>query len=205
MREPDRGRSTATWPSGSAPRPASRATQKGDEVVTLNPDDTNGYEARFVLEAKTRKLTMRNTLKELDDAIDNRDALAAIAVFSDAGAGADLGAVPLRGQQGDRRARRRGTRRLRAAARATCGPAGSCAASCAARRRTSWTWTVSARSSTTLARAIDRCTQIRKYHTQARNGIDKAGAELDALVDEVRESLDAIGEELAAGDELDEE
>ena len=51
------------------------------------------------------------------------------------------------------------------------------------------------------ARAIDRCTTIRKYHTQARKGIEHAGLELDALVDEVRESLDAIGEELAPADD----
>ena len=75
-------RSTATSPSTSAPRPGVAGTQKGDEIVTLNPDDANGYEARFALEAKSRKLTMRNTLKELDDALENRDALAAIAVFT---------------------------------------------------------------------------------------------------------------------------
>jgi hypothetical protein len=50
-------------------------------------------------------------------------------------------------------------------------------------------------------RAVDRCTTIRKYHTQARKGIEHAGLELDAMVDEVRESLDAIGEELAPADE----
>ena len=57
-------------------------TQKGDEIVTLNPTTASGYEARFALEAKSRKLTMRNTLKELDDALENREALAAIAVFT---------------------------------------------------------------------------------------------------------------------------
>ena len=50
------------------------------------------------------------------------------------------------------------------------------------------------------SRAIERCSTIRKYHTQARKGIEHAGVELDALVDEVRESLDAIGEELAPPD-----
>jgi hypothetical protein len=50
------------------------------------------------------------------------------------------------------------------------------------------------------SRGIERCTTIRKYHTQARKGIDQAGAELDAMVDDVREALDAIAEELAAGD-----
>ncbi len=53
------------------------------------------------------------------------------------------------------------------------------------------------------SRAIERCTTIRKYHTQARKGIEHAGVELDALVEEVRESLDAIGEELAPADEDD--
>ncbi|MGZ6905910.1 MAG: hypothetical protein ACXVHZ_12710, partial [Acidimicrobiia bacterium] len=60
----------------------SAATQKGDEVVTLDGDDTYGFEGRFVLEAKARKLNMRKTCEELDAALENRDALAAIAVFS---------------------------------------------------------------------------------------------------------------------------
>jgi hypothetical protein len=51
------------------------------------------------------------------------------------------------------------------------------------------------------SRGIERCSTIRKYHTQARKGIDQAGAELDAMVDDVRESLDAIAEDLAAPDE----
>jgi hypothetical protein len=56
------------------------------------------------------------------------------------------------------------------------------------------------------SRGIDRCSTIRKYHTQARKGIDQAGAELDAMVDDVRESLDAIASEIAASDgEADEE
>ena len=46
----------------------------------------------------------------------------------------------------------------------------------------------------------ERCTTIRKYHTQARKGIEHAGVELDALVEEVRDSLDAICEELAPPD-----
>ena len=99
----------------------SAGTQKGDEVVTLDLDDTHGFEGRFVLEAKNRKLNMRKTHEELDDALENRDALAAIAVFTTPGAGAHLGAVPPEREQGDRGLRRRGLRRRRAAARVHVG------------------------------------------------------------------------------------
>jgi hypothetical protein len=47
-------------------------------------------------------------------------------------------------------------------------------------------------------RAVDRCTTIRKYHTQARKSIDHAGAEVESLAAEVRDSLDALAEEIAA-------
>ena len=113
------------------------------------------------------------------------------------GAGADVGAVPLRGQQGDRRARQGGRRRLRAAARVHVGPLGRAPRPVRARRPTSSTSRGSCNLIDDASRAIERCTTIRKYHTQARKGIEHAGVELDALVEEVRESLDAIGEELA--------
>jgi hypothetical protein len=174
-------------------------SQKGDEVVTLNPDDSNGYEARFALEAKSRKLSMRTTLKELDDALENRDALAAIAVFTTQEQAptsvpfhyaANKAIVVLDKEGGDDSALRLAYMWARwVVRRELCGTSGD---------------ELDLERVGVLiddaARAIDRCTQIRKYHTQARNGIDKAGAELDALADEVRGSLDAIAEELAAPD-----
>lgn len=54
----------------------------GDIVVTLNPDDCPSGRTAFVLEAKTRKLTLRKTLDELSVAMANREAEAGIAVFS---------------------------------------------------------------------------------------------------------------------------
>lgn len=54
----------------------------GDEVVALNLEDTRGASARYTLECKDRKLTLRKTLDELTEAMENRDALAGIAVFS---------------------------------------------------------------------------------------------------------------------------
>jgi hypothetical protein len=56
--------------------------RKGDFLVTLNPDDTAGQDVRYVLEAKNKQLNLRDTLRELDGAIANRDALAGIAVFA---------------------------------------------------------------------------------------------------------------------------
>ena len=53
----------------------------GDEVVTLNLADSYGVEARFVFEAKDRKLAMRKILAELDEAMANREAQFAIGVF----------------------------------------------------------------------------------------------------------------------------
>jgi len=57
----------------------------GDEVVTLNEEDTGGLEVAYVLEAKTGKLDLRKTLAELDAAMENRNARAAIAVFGRVG------------------------------------------------------------------------------------------------------------------------
>jgi hypothetical protein len=57
-------------------------TRKGDVCVTVCADDTAGRGGRFVLEAKDQKLSMTKTLAELDAAIANHDAAAAVAVFA---------------------------------------------------------------------------------------------------------------------------
>jgi hypothetical protein len=56
--------------------------KKGDFTVALNPDDTAGQDVSYVIEAKNQKLTLRDTLRELDQAIANRGSLAGIAVFA---------------------------------------------------------------------------------------------------------------------------
>lgn len=61
-------------------------TMKGDLLVTLSADDTAGSRAVFVIEAKAQRLSMTKTLAELDAALSNHSALAAIAVFSSQGA-----------------------------------------------------------------------------------------------------------------------
>ena len=105
----------------TANEPGSCASKVGDEVVTLNRDDTHGVEARFTLEMKNRTLNMRKTLAELDQALANRDALAAIAVFRSQDAGTHVGAVPIQRRQGDRGARPRRRRRVRAPSRLHVG------------------------------------------------------------------------------------
>lgn len=62
--------------------PGSRGNRRGDEVVVLNEADTFGKNAAIVLEIKDRKLGASKTFEELDAAMENRDALAGIAVFS---------------------------------------------------------------------------------------------------------------------------
>ncbi|MFM7617281.1 MAG: hypothetical protein ACKO72_07455, partial [Actinomycetes bacterium] len=53
----------------------------GDLVIEINADDTVGYEARIVVEAKRKKMSLRTIEDELIRALDNREALVAVAVF----------------------------------------------------------------------------------------------------------------------------
>ena len=163
----------------------SAATQKGDEVVTLDAEDTFGFEGRFVLEAKAKKLNMRKTVEELDAALENRDALAAIAVFSSQDEAPTSRAVPAHREQGDRRVRRRGRRRLRRCGSATCGPGGSCAASSPRPAQTRWTSTASPDSSRMLAGRSTGRRAISRFHTSAKKNIDQAAEQVSSLADEV--------------------
>lgn len=57
-------------------------SRAGDILVKLNPRDTAKADIRLVIEAKNRTTTAPAILKELDEAMENRLAAAAIAVFS---------------------------------------------------------------------------------------------------------------------------
>jgi hypothetical protein len=56
----------------------------GDIVVQVDPTSIGGQSGGYVVECKDRRLTLKATLAELQRAADNRDAFAAIAVFSSA-------------------------------------------------------------------------------------------------------------------------
>jgi len=59
----------------------SKGTKKGDMVVTLGEDE-HGTGGRYVVEAKAKALTVGATWRELDAAMANWEAAAAIAVFA---------------------------------------------------------------------------------------------------------------------------
>ena len=175
----------------------SAATQKGDEVVTLDADDTFGFEGRFVLEAKARKLNMRKTCEELDAALENRDALAAIAVFSAQDEAPT--AVPFHhtgnkaivvfdAEDGDDSALRLGYMWARWVVRREL--AGSASEDIDLERIGGLI--------EDARRAIDRVTAIKRSHTQAKKSIDQAGEQVTFLAAEVRDALDAVADELSA-------
>jgi hypothetical protein len=58
------------------------ANRCGDIIVKLNEADTPATAARVVVEAKDRKLSMRETFNELERAMKDRDAKAGVMVFS---------------------------------------------------------------------------------------------------------------------------
>jgi hypothetical protein len=181
----------------TAKQAGSRASHVGDEVVTLNRDDTHGAEARFVLEMKNRPLNMRKTMAELDEALCNRDALAAIAVFRSQEQAPtavpfahfdDKAIVVLDPDDEDESALRLAYMWAR--------------------------WTVRKGLAVSeevgldlervrcllddASRALERHVAIKRFHTQAKKSIDQAADQVRDLVGEVHESLDALDAELRA-------
>lgn len=57
-------------------------SRKGDMVVDLNPDSTGGRDIRFVVEAKDTRTSIKSILGQLAEAMKNRRARAAVAVFA---------------------------------------------------------------------------------------------------------------------------
>ena len=67
----------------TADQPGEKGKSKaGDVVVELNPQESSGIQLRIVFEAKNRRVGQDSILEELDEAKENRSAIAAIAVFS---------------------------------------------------------------------------------------------------------------------------
>ena len=179
----------------TATQSGSTASHVGDEVVTLNREDTYGVEARFTLEVKNRPLNLRKTFAELDEALANRDALAAVAVFRSQEQAPT--SVPF--QHFDDKAI------------VVLDP--DDADDSALRLAYMWArWTVRKQLACgeqegidlervgclldDAARALERHTAIKRFHTQARKSIDQAADQVRDLVGEVHESLDALDAEL---------
>jgi hypothetical protein len=173
-------------------------TKKGDEVVTLNPDDTRGAHAAYVFEVKDRKVSLRKILEEVDAAMANREASAGIAVFSSQDRAPTT--VPFTPY---------GRKAVLVLDKADPDPY-------AVRLACMWgRWIVSrelaatgvdgadlgriAGQLDTARHALTRVTSIRRAHTAARTSIGHASSELDALTEDLRTVLDAIADELTAG------
>jgi len=180
---------------GTGTEQGSSASKVGDEVVTLNRDDTHGIEARFTLEVKNRPLNMRKTMAELDEALANREALAAIAVFRSQ----DLAPTPVPFSYNDDKAI------------VVFDPDDG--DDSALRLAYMWArWTVRRQLATTeqegidlervaglledASRALERATAIKRFHTQAQKNIDQASDQVRDLVSEVRVALDGLEAEL---------
>ena len=71
-------------------------SKKGDFVLTLDPDVARGCELRIVIEAKDRKVSGREMRDELRAAKTNRDAAAALVVFTPAHAPAGIAPFDVR-------------------------------------------------------------------------------------------------------------
>jgi hypothetical protein len=174
----------------------STASLVGDEVVTLNRDDTHGAEARFALEMKNRPLNLRKTMAELDDAMANRDALAAIAVFRSQEQAPtcvpfqhydDKAIVVLDPDDEDDSALRLAYMWARWTVRRQL-----------ANREEEAEIDFERVSSLVddATRALERHTTVKKCHTIAKKSIDQAAEQVSALVTEVHDALDELDTEL---------
>ncbi len=180
----------------TAKESGSSASQVGDEVVTLNRDDTHGIEARFVLEVKNRPLNLRKITTELDDALANRDALAAIAVFRSQDQAPtcvpfqyndDKAIVVLDPDDGDDSALRLAYMWARWTVRRQL---------CVSEEQESVDLERVRSLLADASRALERHTAIKRFHTQAKKSIDQAAEQAGDLVSEVHDTLADLEAEL---------
>jgi hypothetical protein len=162
-------------------------TQAGDELVTLAAEDIRGLAARYVLEAKDRKLPLRAILDELAAALEKRGALAAIAVFSRD----EHAPIPASFQQFDNRAivvLDKDDLDDRALRLACCWVRPQLANSDEA--------VVDLERSQALIddarRALGKVTGIRRAHSVARKNIDQASDHVDELIADLETVLDTL-------------
>jgi hypothetical protein len=162
----------------------------GDERVALNEDDTRGLEAAYVLEAKTGKLDLRKTLAELDAAMENRNAKAAIAVFSQAAnaptsvpffSNGDKAIVVLDHEHRDIAALRLATMWARWTVRRKLGEDGR-----------ELNVDMVAELMEEACRALQRHATIKGCHSVARRKIEEAGRHVDDLCSDVENVIERL-------------
>jgi hypothetical protein len=169
-------------------------TLQGDEVLTINPDDTRGATVNVVWEAKTTRLGLRKILDELERAMENRDASVGIAVFG------NVDTAPIKvpfAPYGDRAVLvidkddpdESAVRLAYIWARWV-----------ASRRLGENNVSIDVEKIETLIsdtiRALQHASQVRKCHTMARKGIEEAGEHLDTMARDIKSTMDELRSEI---------
>jgi len=171
-------------------------TKVGDIVVTVNPAETPGRTVRYVVEAKDKSMTLKKALDELDAAMRNRDAGASVMVF--ASQGVCPAAEPF----------------LPFDCKALVVLDKEELDASALRLACLWARWTARREETEDSEAIDparvqsliesarltlkTATAIKGDHTQAKTAIDHATGHLNALVNDLKGTLDQLEEEIAS-------
>lgn len=163
----------------------------GDIVVTVDPEDTAGQHGAYVIEAKDRRVGLRDALTQLKEGQENRDSAAAIVVFSReeySPAGSPFavhGNCALVVLDKDRpeedSALRLGLLWARWTVRRSLD---------AVRDGVSADVVLQAVSDAT--RALERVSTIRRAHSSALKRIDEAGSHCDGMVDDVHRALETL-------------
>jgi hypothetical protein len=172
-------------------------TQKGDIVVTLDPEETRGLDACYAVEAKDKKLGLRATLDELDKAMTNRQAVAGIAVFASSDQAptrvpfqphGDKAIVVFDGEEPDPRALRLACLWARWVVK---------------RSLYDVTEAVDVERLESLIekmrRALGRATTMRRANSTVKKASLELGTHLDEMLDELEAALDAMCSELGKG------
>ena len=168
--------------------------KKGDELVTVNPDDTPGGKACYALEAKDAKRSHPKTLEELEAAMENRVAGAAIAVFSSQAKApsavpfsyiGDSAIVVLDKEDPDLSALRLATMWARWVVRRKLGD----------EEREIDPEAIEGLVDQ-ASKGLAHKARIKRHHTAARKSIDKAAEEVLELVGEVDQALEQLRDEL---------
>lgn len=170
-------------------------TKKGDEVVTLNCEDTSGQAVRVVYELKDRALGQAKVNAEADDALVNRSAAAVVVVFAKQeqaptsvpfSYSGNRAIVVLDKDDPDPNVLRLAYMWSRWVARRSCAAAGAdeldLEAIGALLER--------------VATSLQRAATVKRGHTQSRKGLDLADEHLAAMEGEISEILEELRDEL---------
>jgi hypothetical protein len=168
--------------------------QKGDEVVTINREETRGATMNVVWEAKTTQLSLRKILDELETAMENREASVGIAVFGNIDKApinvpfapyGERAVLVIDKDNPDESAVRLAYMWARWVARRRLGENNA---------------SIDIDKIETLIsdtiRSLQHASQVRRGHTMAKKGIMEAGEHLDTMTREIESTMDELRSEI---------